>query len=467
MGNTFFYQKVKTNADKITWGDIFSNSFKKHTKYDLERTLASGTFANSANEATMLAKWEKPWLWVPSLKIGLLLVLLAYAFFWIPYTLQGINGIVPAMIIIMGVIPPLVMPIVVMIFIWEMNIPKNISFLECMGYWIIGGILSLLITMLLSFLKDAIDVEGSMAAACWAPLTEEPAKLIASLIIIGIAGRKKKRYGITGLVIGACVGAGFGALESVQYALNNFFSYGFYSLINTPQAFEQVLSVMTQTQIVRAIGGIGGHTLYCAPYIAALTYNAYNRNHGKINLLCFASPEFLVTFGFSFLMHFLNNYNFSQNPVVSYGLYVLWVLLQWVMLLWILKRCLFQVVSAGQYYSGLSSNMVNMEQKRNAIQLSAISGMFNGRIWRQPPGGIIGIGRSVTSMVRFPDNAKGISRAHCMLFYRNGWMIQDMNSTYGTYVNRHRLTPGVPSPVSSSDVVQLGNSAQVFRITIM
>ena len=78
MGNTFFYRQVKSGGDEITWKDIFSECRRKHTRQELEYALSAGTSMNQVSEADMLKKWQKPWVFYPLLKGGLLLVFLTY-----------------------------------------------------------------------------------------------------------------------------------------------------------------------------------------------------------------------------------------------------------------------------------------------------------------------------------------------------------------------------------------------------
>ena len=83
MGNTTFYYKVKNDKDKIDWKDIFSEYKKKHTKSELEYALSAGTSLNSATEADMLEKWQKPWMFYPLLKGGLILLAIMYVLFFV------------------------------------------------------------------------------------------------------------------------------------------------------------------------------------------------------------------------------------------------------------------------------------------------------------------------------------------------------------------------------------------------
>ncbi len=60
---------------------------------------------------------------------------------------------------------------------------------------------------------------------------------------------------------------------------------------------------------------------------------------------------------------------------------------------------------------------------------------------------------------------KAISRVHCKITNSNGeYMITDLESVNGTYVNKVRLLPKEPHPLKNGDVIRLANSD--FKIVI-
>ena len=51
-----------------------------------------------------------------------------------------------------------------------------------------------------------------------------------------------------------------------------------------------------------------------------------------------------------------------------------------------------------------------------------------------------------------------ISRSHCRFYLRDGeFVVEDLDSANGTYVNRQRIYPGQKKPLNPNDVVQIGN----------
>lgn len=87
-----------------------------------------------------------------------------------------------------------------------------------------------------------------------------------------------------------------------------------------------------------------------------------------------------------------------------------------------------------------------------------------------PPAPDIVLGRS-TSSVSPPDvdlepygaSMAGISRRHARLLRRpDGWFLEDLQSTNGTFLNENRLPPGQPVRLSHGDLVRLGQLTMVF-----
>lgn len=141
MGNEQFYQKLAQDAE-IKWKDIFSECRRKHSREELEYALLAGTTLNSATEANMLQKWRKPWVFYPLLKAGAALIVLVYGLLFV--NLNMIGNVTSGFLLMMTAIPPFVMPVIIMIFIWELNIPRNLSIYELFGFFLAGGLLSFL-----------------------------------------------------------------------------------------------------------------------------------------------------------------------------------------------------------------------------------------------------------------------------------------------------------------------------------
>ena len=61
-------------------------------------------------------------------------------------------------------------------------------------------------------------------------------------------------------------------------------------------------------------------------------------------------------------------------------------------------------------------------------------------------------------------NALGVSRQHAVIRWSAGrWMIEDMGSTNGTYVNESPLAPHSPAPLQDKTTIRVGNIRLFFR----
>lgn len=438
MANTEFYRQLESDAGKITWKDVFSEYRKKHTKADLEYALLAGTSLDGATEENMLKKWKKPWVFYPLLKSGLALVALMYGLLFV--SIEFFQGVTFLGMLLM--IPPLIIPMIVMVFIWELNIPRNISIYDLMKYFLVGGLLSFfMLVIMLQF------IDGGPAS--WAAFREEPAKLFAALILLYFFSKQKKVYGLTGLVIGAAVGAGFGGFESVAYAMS---------------AGENGFLGIVSSEIIRGIFALGGHVLYCAPYTAAFALEIKDRGFKPENFL---GRDFLITFACSTAAHYVWN----SELFLEFGIMrnIVIMILLWAELLYIARKCLQQAVVIGRRrQKSYGRDVTRPMAHAGSICVECISGPLKGTRWRDFGKDVLTIGRSPEMEICITKNANGVSRKHCSIQRTSGgWMIRDMNSTYGTYTNRkNKLLPGKDYVLLPGEIIYLGGKENAFQVTM-
>ncbi len=102
--------------------------------------------------------------------------------------------------------------------------------------------------------------------------------------------------------------------------------------------------------------------------------------------------------------------------------------------------------------------------KQEVFRLVAFGGYMNGRIYPIDSNEIT-FGRDASSTVRFPADAKGVSRVHCKLFWQNGTlMLMDCGSSYGTFTTEGKLQPMRPVPIKYGDVFYIGEKNNCFKI---
>jgi len=446
MANTTFFYRAKNNPDSITWKDIFSDFRKKHTKKDLEYAMLSGTSLLNVNEGNMLEKWQKPWIFYPLLKGGLALLALIYAV--VKLSKYGIWSLNDGIVVMMIFITPIILPIILMIFFWELNIPKNISIYELLAYFLVGGLLSFAVT---GTMLQLIDDGPGIFEASTAAFREEPAKLIPTLLIMLLIAKKKKIYGLTGLVIGAAVGTGFGAFESVAYALNYLLSDG--------------IDFSIHVQNTRTLWVLASHAAYTAPYSAAFALAM--RKNGGLKVRCFWDGDFLRTFLTSVVMHFWWNTQDAKGIWGDIKCVVILILL-WCSLLYIIKKCLKEIVIVGKNQRPMVSFPGGADIGVTAISptfnLRGVGGYMDGRTYPINVSEIT-FGRDASCGVRYPSDAPGISKVHCKLFWKNGiLMLMDMNSSYGTYTTKGKIPPMVPVPIQFGEVFYIAKKENQFTI---
>lgn len=443
MARTNIYDKILYNSGKITWGDIFSDSLKKHGKNDMEYALVAGTAMDSATEANMLQKWRKPWLFRNILLGGIAMSAIIYLVMYISMQLFTISS-VAALNLLFVVVPPLVVPFALMVFFWELNIPRNITIYQMLGYFMVGGMLSILATLIFSIVAP----QGS---AVLAPISEEPGKLITVLLLIKLFGlnKNKKVYGITGLVIGAAVGAGFGAFESAQYA---------YNMVDWVQVggfyiWKEAFDAIAKNEIMRGVFAICGHTLFCAPYAAAV---ALNMNGKQITKQCIKNRDFCITFLCSFIAHFIWNMETASFNAYFVLKLVLTTGILWASTLYVLRKSLKQLAAAAA--SNPRDNLLP------TMTLAGISGTFANRVFGVKNTEVF-FGTNSDCNLCFPIGTVGISEKHCELLIQNGHMyLADLGSLQGTYLNGVRLPPKKGYLLKNGDVFCLGSQKESFKI---
>lgn len=464
MANTTFFQKAISTPNRITWKEIFSECRAKHTREDLEYALLAGTHLDSADESSMLNKWRKPWIFYRALIAALIAaVILIGTFYGSILFLGGIAGEQD----VLNVVAPMLIPLVLMIFFWELNIPRNISIWQLVAFFLVGAFLSVSMNLVMWKLIP------NDSSASWAAAREEPAKLVAAVLIMLYLNKKGvKLYGLTGLAIGAAVGTGFSAFESVSYGLEN----------GVP------------TIVLRLICAVVGHTVYCAPYAAAL---ALKSKDGKLTLQSFLSVEFIVTFVIAAACHAAWNNSLISGKLISvlqpfdnwlrsfalphaktkfeldlyyriphdivHGLYnsAIYAIPLWGSTLWILRKSLNQIVEIGK----VGKPEVSNGAASAAAWLVAKGGALDGRVY--PLGAEqITIGRNPANKVVFPASSHSVSGSHAVVYVVNGTVyLMDYGSTYGTFTQEHgKLTPNQPVALKPGSSFYLVDTSNTFTI---
>lgn len=450
--NTTFFQKASENKRSISWGDIFSDVWKKHRKDQRTALLTKGMGSHIPAPNRMLSDWQKPWLFARVLIAGLILSVLI-----------GISCVIfpgYGMLLMLCLLPAFVVPLSVMLFYWEMNIPGNISIYEALLLTLLGGCLSLTVTGIMRTVFPGISEIAFLAG----PLPEELAKC---LIVTIFLCRKKYNYGLQGILIGGAVGVGFSAMESAGYALQ-IFDIGIQNAMGT----NIIIRSMADILVRRGVLAIGGHVVWAALYGGAL---ALIKGKGKMSPKCFANSLFWLTFSAAFLLHTAWNFSasylagklpdslvaslvkFEAGTVTQWVKYIVLIILAWLLLFYIMKKSIRQMVSVDEMYH-------NAANSAEAV-IQGVSGLLNGKTYMLTAGTPLIFGRRTEKCnVLFKNETKGISSIHCKIKWYNGKvLIKDLGSTYGTWLNEGtRLEPNKYYELPDQGVFYLGSKENMF-----
>ena len=233
-------QEGKTD---IRLRELVSEVFRRHTVEEREELFISGTKKTTPAPENMTADWPHPWLFA---RIFLMFLVVFAGLLVMILQFSNTNAIPGAMFI-----GALIVPFSLVIFFWETNIPRNISIFDVVSIFFIGGVMSLIFTLILYgyIYVGELDYTGAILVG----IVEEVGKIV-------VAGHYVKKrntsYILNGLLLGACVGAGFAVFETAGYAFSALLYGGIPSMIDV--------------LILRGALAIGGHTLWAAISTAGL-----------------------------------------------------------------------------------------------------------------------------------------------------------------------------------------------------
>ena len=98
------------------------------------------------------------------------------------------------------------------------------------------------------------------------------------------------------------------------------------------------------------------------------------------------------------------------------------------------------------------------------LRIQGVAGQFAGR--RFAIAGQLRIGRDpARNDLVYPADSQGVSGVHCVLIVNNGrLLVQDLGSTYGTFVGGNRLAANAPVELRPGDRFFLGSERETFVV---
>ncbi len=286
-----WYDRLILSISRMTGGakvirpplkTIFSQILCRHKKTESDEIFICGTENTTPELSDDDNAWPHPWLWTRILLAFVAAFVLLHICCNAFENLNAYPGLM--------VIGSFMIPVAIMVFFFELNTPKNISFFTTMKYFLVGGCASLLVTLLL-FEIFSFDVNENLFAIIIG-IIEELGKL--AIVAIIIWSNKNAKYALNGLLIGAAIGAGFAAFESAGYAFNVFMGSFMYSG-NISFSYDEMIDNI----LLRAVLAPGGHVIWAAMsgYAVMIVKN------GKNTMNFFSKKAFWKIFWMPIALH--------------------------------------------------------------------------------------------------------------------------------------------------------------------
>lgn len=312
---------------KLNLRDMFSEVFKSHTKDEADDVFIAGTKRTTPHINEVSEEWGRPWVFSRVfLALGITFLAL-----WILTNIFDNANAIPGMIFIV--------PISGLIFFFESNAFKNISIFDVMRMFFIGGVLSLISTMILyQFVTFSTESQyyGIMTItdAFIVGFVEELGK--ATVVILFINYLKTNKI-LNGLLIGAAVGAGFAVFESAGYI----FRFGF-------NLFDGANNI-TEITIQRGWTALGSHLVWAAIVGAAAVIVKETKHFEWANII---DKRFIFFFFVAVTLHGIWD---TEITLLSSGYlkYILLIMIAWLFIFILMKAGLTQVNQLRDEYNRL------------------------------------------------------------------------------------------------------------------
>jgi protease PrsW len=212
--------------------DMFSDVFKHRTEDEQDEYFGVGTHATTPPlDAIPANAWPKPWAFVRILALSLAVYAL---FVWSWERFDNVR-LVPGLIMVGS----FAVPFSILVFFFEINVPRNVSLYQLLRLVLLGGIVSIVLSLLF---YQWTHIDNWLGAAS-AGIVEETGKVLALLLVVR---RPRYRWILNGLLFGAAVGTGFAIFETAGYALETGLASG-----------RAMLDVITERGVLSVLGGHG------------------------------------------------------------------------------------------------------------------------------------------------------------------------------------------------------------------
>ena len=331
----------KLNGFKFS--ELFTEMFSKHSREEVENYFTTGTEKSTPDILDVEISWPKPWLFMRMMLASLML----YFLLWIGWKHFENPNLLPGMMMVGS----FAFPISALVLFVELNVRRNVSLYMVARLAFLGGILSLLITLVIGEIVEGGLLPNSgflsdLGASSAGPM-EETAKVIAMVVVARAA---KYKYKLNGLLVGAAVGVGFSAFESMGYALTNFTGGAVGGMVGAAEktndmsvawnaGVSQGANAMIDVIVVRGILSPLGHIVWSAIAGCAL-WRVIKGREFKWRMLC--DERFIRLLLVPVFLHMLWN---SPFQLPFYGKYILVGVVGWFVCLSLVQEGLHEIAA--------------------------------------------------------------------------------------------------------------------------
>jgi len=290
---------------------LFSETFKQHPEQTVEEYFIVGTKTTTPSIENVVTSWPRPWVFFRML-VGTFIVYVGFVQAWQAF--QNVN-LLPGLI----TVGSFAVPISTLVFFFEVNARKNVSLYQVIRLVFLGGVLSLIFTLILFNFSSSLSLDW-IGASLAGPV-EESGKLLALLLVLNIT---RYHYILNGLLFGAAIGTGFAAFESSGYALRVALT------VPDPNAMLNVI-------LLRGILAPFGHIVWTGMSAAAL-WKVKGTQKFEFGML--QDPRFYKVFGIAVVLHAI--WNFPIN-LPFFGKYIILGFIAWTVIFALIQDGLKQL----------------------------------------------------------------------------------------------------------------------------
>lgn len=312
----------------LNWRMLFTDVFKSHSVEEAEDIFICGTHKTTPHITQVSKEWPRPWLY----SRVFVMFTVAFVLLWLCCNMFRNPNTLPGMI----VVGSFAVPLSTMILFLEVNAWRNVSLYKVIQTFLVGGCASLVATLLLFSIVGSHKLDFFGAALTG--FVEETGKAV---IVYHFLKRTTGRLSIlSGLLIGASVGAGFAAFESAGYAMSPVLAFfqnsGYYAAYGRQLDISVMLDAINQSIVLRGFLAPGGHVTWAAISGAGMVIAA--KALRRLDTSVLTDARFLRLFAIPVVLHAT-----WDSPLTAIGQDILLVPLALTAIVWIVVLILINM----------------------------------------------------------------------------------------------------------------------------